>query len=93
MKREAMEKVLTAIRHVLTGEVYISEKITSQMVQRVLNQHTTSIDALTDREFEVFRLLAEGIGPTDIGQKLQLSVKTVETHRGHIKEKLGLKSA
>jgi DNA-binding NarL/FixJ family response regulator len=93
MKREAMEKVLTAIRRVLSGDIYISEKMTAHMVKKVTSRPTSPMDSLSDREFEIFRLLAGGIGPTEIGQKLNLSVKTIETHRGHIKEKLGLKTA
>ena len=93
MKREAAEKVMMALRHILAGEIYVSEKMAAHMVQKVISRPTTPMDALTDREFEVFRLLAEGMGPTEIAQKLELSVKTVETHRMHIKEKLSLKSA
>ncbi len=92
MKREAMELVMTAIRRVLAGEIYVSPKMASHMVQKVISRPMSPMDALTDREFEVFRLLAQGIGPTEIGEKLHLSVKTIETHRGHIKEKLGVKT-
>jgi DNA-binding CsgD family transcriptional regulator len=53
----------------------------------------SSLEVLSEREFEVFQMIANGSGPKEIGQKLQLSVKTVETHRAHIKEKLGIKSA
>ena len=87
-----MELVMTAIRRVLAGEIYVSPKMASHMVQKVISRPMSPMDALTDREFEVFRLLAQGIGPTEIGEKLHLSVKTIETHRGHIKEKLGVKT-
>jgi DNA-binding NarL/FixJ family response regulator len=95
MKKEAMDKVMTAIRRVLAGELYVSEKMAARMVNKLINPRATSagpVDTLSDREFEVFRLIADGIGPTEIAQRLSLSVKTIETHREHIKEKLGLKT-
>jgi DNA-binding NarL/FixJ family response regulator len=91
-----MDKVMTAIRRVLAGEVYVSEKMASRMVQKLVNPGASAsaspVEALTDREFDVFRLISQGIGPSEIAQRLGVSVKTVETHREHIKEKLGLKS-
>jgi DNA-binding NarL/FixJ family response regulator len=95
MKKEAMDKVMTAIRRVLSGELYVSEKMSARMVGKLINPKAANagpVDLLSDREFEVFRLIAEGIGPTEIAQRLSLSVKTIETHREHIKEKLGIKS-
>lgn len=95
MKKEAMDKVMTAIRRVLSGELYVSDKMAARMVSKLINPKAASagpVDLLSDREFEVFRLIAEGIGPTEIAQRLSLSVKTIETHREHIKEKLGIKS-
>jgi DNA-binding NarL/FixJ family response regulator len=95
MKKEAMDKVMTAIRRVLAGEVYVSEKMASRMVQKLVNPSASAaspVEALTDREFDVFRLIAQGVGPSEIANRLGVSVKTVETHREHIKEKLGLKS-
>jgi DNA-binding NarL/FixJ family response regulator len=95
MKKEAMDKVMTAIRRVLSGELYVSDKMAARMVSKLINPKSANagpVDLLSDREFEVFRLIAEGIGPTEIAQRLSLSVKTIETHREHIKEKLGIKS-
>jgi DNA-binding NarL/FixJ family response regulator len=96
MKKEAMDKVMTAIRRVLSGETYVSEKMASRMVQKLVNPNASAaaspVEALTDREFDVFRLIAQGIGPSEIASRLGVSVKTIETHREHIKEKLGLKS-
>jgi DNA-binding NarL/FixJ family response regulator len=93
MKSEAMDKVRAAIRRVLDGEIYVSEKMATRMVQKLVNLRETpsQLDALTDREFQVFRMLADDIGPTEIAKRLNVSVKTVETHREHIKDKLGLK--
>ncbi len=96
MKEEATEKVMNAIRRVKAGEIALSEK----MATRMLNQLVTSkrgttgraVDRLSDRELEVFMMIGRGIGTREIAEKLQLSVKTVEAHREHIKEKMGFKS-
>lgn len=96
MKQEATEKVLTAIRQVLRGEIYLSERMQSKILQRVINGEEgglSAIDLLSDRELEVFRLIGHGYSTSDIGRELQRSVKTVETHRAHLKDKLGLKNA
>jgi DNA-binding NarL/FixJ family response regulator len=97
MKKEAMDKVMTAIRRVLGGEVYLSERMSSRMVQKFIDPSGVKIrsplELLSDREFEVFNLIAQSVGPSEIAQRLGVSVKTVETHREHIKEKLGLRQA
>lgn len=96
MKQEATEKVLTAIRQVLRGEIYLSERMQSKILQRVINGEEgglSAIDLLSDRELEVFRLIGHGYSTSDISRELQRSVKTVETHRAHLKDKLGLKNA
>jgi DNA-binding NarL/FixJ family response regulator len=97
MKKEAMDKLLTAIRRVLGGELYVSDAMAAKLVSKLLNPKAAkdaepSVESLSEREFQVFRLIADGVGPSEIAQRLSLSVKTVETHREHIKEKLGLKS-
>jgi DNA-binding NarL/FixJ family response regulator len=96
MKKEAMDKVMTAIRKVLAGELYVSERMSARMVQKLVNPEgagtISPTEVLSDREFEVFRLIAQGIGPSEIAHRLEVSVKTIETHREHIKEKLGLKT-
>jgi DNA-binding NarL/FixJ family response regulator len=95
MKKEAMDQVMTAIRRVLAGELYVSEKMSARMVSKLINPKTANaspVDLLSDREFEVFRLIANGVGPTEIARRLALSVKTIESHREKIKEKLGLKT-
>ena len=96
MKSEAMDKVRSAIRRVLAGEIYVSENMVSRMLNKLVNLRLPAepslVDSLTDQEFQVYRLIAEGVGPTEIARQLDLSVKTVETHREHIKEKLGLKN-
>ncbi|MFH1495887.1 MAG: response regulator transcription factor [Pseudomonadota bacterium] len=96
MKQEATEKVLTAIRQVLRGEIYLSERMQGKILQRIINGDDgglSGIDLLSDRELEVFRLIGHGYSTSDIGRELKRSVKTVETHRAHLKDKLGLKNA
>lgn len=96
MKKEAMDKVMTAIRCVLGGEIFISPRMASRVVNKLLDkrgvQPNSPLEQLTDREFQVFSLISKSVGPTEIAARLDVSVKTVETHREHIKSKLGLKS-
>jgi DNA-binding NarL/FixJ family response regulator len=97
MKQEATERVITAIRRVLAGEVYVSDSVAAKMVSKLAAagtaRSTSPVDRLSDRELEVFRLIGEGHGTRQVAEKLHLSVKTIETYRAHIKEKLGLKDA
>ena len=96
MKQEATEKVLTAIRQVIRGNIYLSERMQAKILQRVLSGDDgglSPIDLLSDRELEVFRLIGHGFATSDIARELSRSVKTVETHRAHLKDKLGLKNA
>ncbi len=96
MKREATDRVLTALRRVMGGEIYLSEPMASRILHKLVRPGETKdvspTQSLTSREFEVFNLIAAGVGPSDIAKKLSLSVKTVETHRQRIKDKLGIKS-
>jgi DNA-binding NarL/FixJ family response regulator len=96
MKQEATERVLVAIRQILGGEVYVSERMAKKMVQQFIGGSGVSqrsfIDQLTDRELEVFRLIGQGHGTRQIAEELHLSVKTVESYYAHIKEKLFLKN-
>ena len=97
MKQEATDKVLVAIRQILNGEVYISDRMAQKMVHQFIGRsgvarHST-VEDLTDRELEVFRLIGQGHGTRQIAEELHLSVKTVESYYAHIKEKLSLKNA
>jgi len=96
MKNEGGEKLVEAIRQVLQGKTYVSENMSGKVLEifsgRRRRTDDTTIGKLTDREFEVFRLLGQGLTTREIGQQLRLGTKTVETHRLHIREKLGLKS-
>ncbi len=97
MKDEAFEQVLTAIRQVLKGEIFLSDKMKGRMLQQVAFGRTKAvsspIETLTDRELEVFRLIGQGHGTRQIAEELHLSVRTVEAYREYIKEKLNLKNA
>jgi DNA-binding NarL/FixJ family response regulator len=97
MKQEATEKVLVALRRILSGEIYVSEKIANHMLQHYVRGSSrvehTEISELTDRELEVFRLIGEGHGTRQIAEALHLSIKTVESYQAHIKDKLSLRSA
>jgi len=97
MKQEASKKVLIAIRQILEGKIYVSEKLHDKMLMGMVKGKSeldnNPIDKLSDREFEVFLLIGRGLGPIQIAEELNLSVKTVETYRAHIKTKLMLESA
>ena len=98
MKEEATEQVLVAIRRVLKGEIFLSEKMKSRMLQQLTtggrNKVVVSpIENLTDRELEVFRLIGEGRSTRQIAAELHLSVRTVEAYREYIKSKLNLRNA
>jgi len=95
MKGEATDTLLVAIRRVLEGDTYLSPRMEKQAMQRMLHRQTVQLDpveTLSDRELEVFRLIGQGKGTRDISKLLFLSIKTIESHRAHIKEKLGLPS-
>ncbi|MGA9564905.1 MAG: response regulator transcription factor [Candidatus Korobacteraceae bacterium] len=97
MKQEATEKVLVALRRILSNEIYVSERIANRMLQRYIGSpgegRPSSVADLTDRELEVFRLIGEGHSTRQIAEQLHISVKTVESYQAHIKEKLSLRSA
>jgi len=97
MKQEATEKVLVAIRRILQGEVYLSDRLTNTMLQQYVRGTSPAKKSplvnLTDRELEVFRLIGEGHGTRQIADELHLSVKTIESYQAHIKEKLALRNA
>ena len=96
MKNEGGEKVLEAIHRVLHGEVYVSQSMSAALLDLLTRQRSSVAEAtpgvLSDREFEVFQLMGQGLSARQIGQRLNLSVKTVGTHRQHIKQKLKLQT-
>jgi DNA-binding NarL/FixJ family response regulator len=97
MKQEGGKKLLQAIRQVLTGQIYVSEKMSARILEifsgRRPQAGTSPVERLSDREFEVFQLIGQGKGTKEIAQHLNLSVKTVEVHRAKIKEKLNVLTA
>lgn len=97
MKQAATEHVMAAIRHVLGGGVYLSERMRNHLLLHVVGRLSAAgasdLDRLSDRELEVFQLIGEGRTTAQIGASLHLSVSTVETYRAHIKEKLRLRNA
>ena len=96
MKQEAADKVITAIRHILGGDVYLSDNLTKRMLQQFVNGSISPRDPLaklSDRELEVFRLIGAGHGTRQIADELHVSTKTVESYQAHIKEKLALRNA
>ncbi len=96
-KEEAAAKVMTAIRQVLGGEIYLDPRFMKRVVSQVLvnprNNTAAPIERLTDRELAVFELIGEGRTTREIGLRLRVSVATIETYRARIKEKLSLENA
>lgn len=97
MKQEALEKIVTAIRRVLSGSVYVSDALGAKMLQQQVRGNTDvqqpAIKSLSDREVEVFHLIGQWKKTKEIAGELHLSVKTVEYYREQIKRKLNLKDA
>ncbi len=94
MKQAGPDKVIEAVRRVLEGRVFVSERISAQILDAMSDTRDKSAGTgkLTDREFEVLGLIGQGKEPHEIARLLHLSIKTVDTHRGHIKQKLGLRN-
>ncbi|MCF7786838.1 MAG: response regulator transcription factor [Prosthecobacter sp.] len=96
MKQEGPDKMREAITKVLSGQVYASDRTAAAILDALSRPRssasTSTIGKLTDRELEILRLTGQGKDNRAIAQELHISLKTVDTHRGHIKEKLGLKN-
>jgi two-component system response regulator NreC len=105
LKKAAEAELLTAIRAVARGEAFVDPALTKVMIEGYLAEHPDSVkspesserhhrqaDGLTPREVEILKLSAEGYSNKEIAGQLVISVKTVETHKAHIADKLGLKS-
>jgi DNA-binding NarL/FixJ family response regulator len=96
-KQVAITEMVGAIRRVLSGKVYLSAPMTERMVERAARFDSEAsrsvIQRLSDRELEVFSLLGDGLSTREVAQRLNLSVKTIETHRAQIKRKLGLRNS
>jgi DNA-binding NarL/FixJ family response regulator len=97
MKKEAIEQVEHAIRQILDGKVYLSQKMSDQFLLAVARGDAAKIGSpvnlLSDRELEVFECIGRGLGASEIARKLHLSVKTIESYQAKLKEKLNLKDS
>jgi DNA-binding NarL/FixJ family response regulator len=94
MKQESSHEVLRAIRQVLEGRIYVSERISAKILETFSGQQPESdskVERLSDREFQVLQRIAQGEGSRQIAERLNLSAKTVEVHRANIRRKLKLK--
>jgi DNA-binding NarL/FixJ family response regulator len=98
MKRAPKEELLTAIREILSGNIYVSHDVAMRAFKKSLETRSEQrsarpaigIEKLSDREMHIFFLLGSGLGNSQIANSLNLSVKTIESHREHIKHKLDL---
>ncbi len=95
-KEEGPEKILEGLRKILQGQIYISEKMASKVMSKIVEGASQSggspMNLLTDRELEVFELIGNGLPTREVAKKLHISPKTVDSHREHIKDKLKLDS-
>jgi len=97
MKQEALEKIVAAIRRVLSGNIYVSDALAAKMLQQQIRGKTdiqeSPVKGLSDRELEVFQLIGQWKKTSEIAHELHLSVKTIEYYREQIKRKLNLKNS
>jgi len=94
MKDRAPEQLIAAVEQVLAGGIFLSPAMTSRMMETLSGTRAaTPIAGLTDRELEVFRAIGEGKSSREISGALGISIRTIDAHRTHIKEKLGLRDA
>jgi DNA-binding NarL/FixJ family response regulator len=92
-KEEATVSVLSAVRKVLAGQVYLSDRMARRMVGRMVGgaaRAGSPLDLLADRELEVFQMIGRGLGTRQIAEELRLGIKTVESYKARIKDKLQL---
>jgi DNA-binding NarL/FixJ family response regulator len=96
MKRESGEELISAIRQVLDGRTYVSKELNETLLQKVAGSGRKvtefSIDLISDRELEVFQRIGHGLSTRQIAEELNISMKTIEAHREHIRAKLNLKT-
>lgn len=97
MKQEVVDKVMEAIRRIRSGKVFVSERVAAQMLNQVVEGNDPSrespVDSLSDRELEIVTLIGNATPTREIAKRLGISIKTVESHRAHIKDKLNLTNA
>lgn len=97
MKKEASESVISAIRNILSGKIHVSPDMMAHLLDKFQGnpdaQGAPTVDLLTDRELEVFRLIGSGLSTREIAERMKLGIKTIGTYRDRIKQKLCIKSA
>ena len=97
MKKEASENVISALRNIRNGKIHVSPSIMERFLDRMQMQPDTpaaaTVDLLTDRELEVFRLIGSGLSTREIAMRMKLGLKTIGTYRDRVKQKLGIKNA
>lgn len=97
MKHEAPDNVLKAIRQTLAGDIYVSDKMRSKLLEQIFDDRAHALDSpvakLSDTELEVMRLIGRGLSTREISALMNRSVKTIESHRSNIREKLQLKTS
>lgn len=97
MKQEVVDKVMEAVRRIRAGKVFVSEQVASRMLDQVViggdPAPNSPVDLLSDRELEIVNMIGNGLPTREIAGKLHISIKTVESHRARIKEKLNLANA
>lgn len=97
MKNDLTDNIIKAIRIVMNGNLYLSESITSKLLDNMVNQRgddeAALVGTLSDREFEVFQQISNGVKTSDIAKKMNISVKTVEAHKLRIKSKLDINNS
>lgn len=95
-KTEATDHLIGAIRQVVMGKIYLSEDMTARVLERTRTgsrSEKSPIESMSDREIEVFQLFGQGLTTKEVAERLQRSVKTIESHRENIKAKLGIESS
>lgn len=95
MKQEAPGTMLQALRQILKGELYVSDRMRTRILQQLVhkNDRVSPISGLTTSEYEIFRMIGQGLGPSKIAEHLNRNVKTIEKHRANIKQKLNMDSS
>jgi len=96
MKREASETVIAALRNIVSGRIHVSENMMALMLDKFharQGKGAPTVDLLTDRELEVFRLIGAGLATREVAARMNLSIKTIGTYRDRIKQKLCIKTS
>ena len=97
MKKEASENVISALRNIREGKIHVSAIIMERLLDRLQLQPdkptAPTVERLTDRELEVFRLIGAGLSTREIAEQMKLGVKTIGTYRDRVKQKLEIKTA